>query len=69
MDTCLKVTTEAIPSDDEEMELTEHVQTLTSFADLSSLANTQVEGLFVTRVLDKRNFWSAAQYGHEAGDF
>ena len=33
-----------------------------------SLANTQVEGLFVTRVLEERNFWSAAQYGHEAGD-
>ena len=41
---------------------TEHVRTLTSFADLSSLANTQAEEVFVTRVLEERNFWSAAQY-------
>ena len=36
------------------MELTEHVRTLTSFADLSSLhiANTQVEEVFLTGVLD-----------------
>ena len=46
------------------MELTEHVRTLTSFADLSSLhvANTQVEEVFLTGVLEERNFWSAAQY-------
>ena len=42
--------------------LTEHVQTLTSFADLSSPANLQAEEVFVTRVLEERNFWSAAQY-------
>ena len=42
--------------------LTEHVRMLTSFADLSSLANTQAEEVFVTRVLEERNFWSAAQY-------
>ena len=42
--------------------LTEHVRMLTNFADLSSLANTQVEEVFVTRVLEERNFWSAAQY-------
>ena len=41
---------------------TEHVQTLTSFADLSSLANTQAEEFFVTRVLEERKSWSAAQY-------
>ena len=38
------------------------VRALTSFADLSSLANTQAEEVFVTRVLEETNFWSAAQY-------
>ena len=28
----------------------------------SSLANTQAEEVFVTRVLEETNFWSAAQY-------
>ena len=35
---------------------TEHVRTLTSFADLSSLANTQADEVFVTRVLEKKKF-------------
>ena len=45
-----------------EKRLTEHVWTLTSFADLSSLANLQAEEVFVTRVLEERNFWFAAKY-------
>ena len=35
---------------------------LTSFDDLNSLANTQAEEVFVTRVLEERKFLSAAQY-------
>ena len=39
-----------------------HVRRFTTFADLSSLANTQAEKVFVTRVLEERNFWFAVQY-------
>jgi hypothetical protein len=62
IDTLVSNLEKRLLSNEDEMQLTEHVRTLTSYTDLANIASTHEEELFVTRVLDQKHFWDASQF-------